>query len=424
MGNSLSIWNSEDRRDHIRNQVSKLGDRYPFGDKELLQLARCHAYLEYTGSSTTNSFLSAWGTYCSSLPSPDWSNLSSYHDILQVDTAIVQEQGHQQQSKWKVYRERILFDIVEGKLLPDGFGVTLEQALYLCSNDTSKWNNNNNNIIKKEYHIHPKDNSIMPIDENNAMMKFDKFLEGASNCTRRGGRQSLTSLFHCCCSVVVGEEPPMANAKDLLHLAYRISLATAYLTSPETLMPQDFQPEETGGENIMLTSSLLAYAQNSASITDHFGASPLFFQTQQQQQQQAVTNKDLSKEEQTQMVTLQQFIEWSEQYTPCLSSVLPTFFQYIFFPNVPYPPSRTPFIYPDLKNVHSAFFPSRNSSRLFALGAMSPSLGGEVSIFNTAFYFYRSLHNNVYIHICMYVCMYIFKEDFLLPLNFIFFIIL
>lgn len=384
MGNSLSIWNTEDHRDHIRNQVSKLGDRYPFGDKELLQLARCHAYLEYTGSSATCSFLSAWGTYCSSLPSPDWTN-PSYHDILQVDTSIIQQQ---QQSKWQVHRERILFGIVEEKLLPVGFGSTLEQALYLCPNHVSKWNTK---TPTKEYHIHPNDKTIMPINESNAMMKFDKFLEGAANCTRRGGRQSLTSLFHCC-STTNG----MVKAKDILHLAYRICLATAYLTSPETQIPEDFQPEETGGD--MLTSSLLAYAQNYASTTDHFGASPLLFHTSsQQQQQQLVTNDPpLTKEEQTQMVTLQQFIEWSEQYTPCLSSCLPTFFQYIFFPNVPYPPSRTPFIYPDLKNAHSAFFPSRNSSRLFALGAMSPSLGGEVSLFILIIsYFKRKLHSFV-----------------------------
>jgi len=77
------------------------------------------------------------------------------------------------------------------------------------------------------------------------------------------------------------------------------------------------------------------------------------------------------------MVSLQSFIEWSEQNMPSLSSCLPTLLHHIFFPDVPHPPSRTPFNYPDLKGAHSAFFSSRNSPRLFTLASMSPSLGGE-----------------------------------------------
>ena len=77
------------------------------------------------------------------------------------------------------------------------------------------------------------------------------------------------------------------------------------------------------------------------------------------------------------LVSLDVFLEWAEQTAPCLAACLSTFLHHVLFPAMPYPPSRTPFVHPDLGGQPSAFFERPSSPLLFSLACMSPSLGGS-----------------------------------------------
>ena len=78
------------------------------------------------------------------------------------------------------------------------------------------------------------------------------------------------------------------------------------------------------------------------------------------------------------VVSKMDFIDWSELHSPLLSSTLPSLMHEVFFPDRPYPPSRTPFLFPSISS-ESAFFNHPASPLLFSFASMSSSLGGAVS---------------------------------------------
>lgn len=78
------------------------------------------------------------------------------------------------------------------------------------------------------------------------------------------------------------------------------------------------------------------------------------------------------------LVSEQEVQEWTEQVAPILGSALASLTHSIFFPHVPYPPTRTSFDFPSLAGFESSFFTLESSPLLFSFGCMSPALGGEV----------------------------------------------
>lgn len=83
------------------------------------------------------------------------------------------------------------------------------------------------------------------------------------------------------------------------------------------------------------------------------------------------------------MVTQASFCRWAESVAPLLSSTLSTFFHTLLFPDRPFPPSRTPFLFPRFHGDAGSFLLggtrgddySQAHPRMFTLACLSPSLG-------------------------------------------------
>ena len=309
-----------------------LGDRFPFGDDELLRLYR--AYQAIRESDEQVSFLCDLAVHCTVL-SP------------RVEDARKLEELREQQ--------RMLMTIVEEKILPPGFGSRFERVAF----------------IKLE---HAVESSAEEEDEYTRLAKLEKFFDGAANGGRRGGRAALGTLFQCCVDDVDDPDDSrhlvhrdgsefMANGNQVLNLAYRLSLAAAFLSADENM--QNFIPNPDSSQHKVmesLTRSMLDFVRRKKVRASDVGTL-----TEAEEAELA-----------TGLVSKMDFIEWSETTSPLLSSTLPTFLQCILFPDRPYPPSRTPFIFPTIPS-ESAFFNDPASPMLFAFASMSSALGGSVS---------------------------------------------
>lgn len=477
MGNSQSA--ATKRRDEERTRLSYLGDRYPFGDQEILRLARCHSYLRHDRH-LRKSFLSDWAAFCATLPPlPD-----DAEDRLGLRVTAARELsgGVHERSLHKVEgngsntdtldeslslaalrRHRAaLMQVVEGRILPSGFGRRLERAAFLFSRDVVDYQEScimsspgtpgtryssmtslsdrypgvgccgrapccggdEVNDVRSE-----QQNQLLSViksqdKEEIAFMRLEKFMEGASDCGRRGARAAINVLFKCCirnskggytaddshyCSgAAMDGNAAFACADDgatlkasiaeVLEVGYSLSLAASFLSaaaeveSLRDLNPADFIPEDIG---TTLTQSLLSYvAQRKRDMMgalcglDVCGSNMLSPLGQQLAIDKASAghNRTLSIESgstnstnvhgERAMVTLDVLLDWAERTVPCLSACLSTFLHHILFPDRPYPPSRTPFVFPDLKGQESAFFKRPTSPLLFSFACMSPSLGG------------------------------------------------
>lgn len=329
MGNSSST-NSTLTQE--QQDIKYLGDRFPYGDDELFRLYR--AYQAIRESEDRVSFLSDLAVHCTLLPP------------RQDDAEKLQALREQQ---------ALLMTVVEEKILPPGFGRCFERVAF----------------IKLQ---HAVESNAEQEDEYSRLARLEKFFNGAANGTRRGGRAALGTLFQCCVEDVDDPDDSshlvhrdgsefMANASQVLDLAYRLSLAAAFLTADENM--QNFIPSPDSAQNEVMESlvrSMLEVARRKKIRASEFGS---------------LTEAE-EKELESGLVSKMDFLEWSEATAPLLSSTLPTFLHCIFFPDKSYPPSRTPFVFPMIPS-ESAFFSDPASPMLFAFASMSSSLGGSVS---------------------------------------------
>eukprot|EP00978_Attheya_sp_CCMP212_P047200 scaffold421259_cov45-Attheya_sp.AAC.6 len=239
--------------------------------------------------------------------------------------------------------------------------------------------------------------------------QLERFFEGASNaCGRRGTRSALTILFQCCARNEEGgyacesrsginRQTCRAHAGEVLHLGYALALATAYLAPNEkkvsgdddkdddkdededqqeiepvieSVDPQDFLPQ-FGDSNDTINNTKL-HALSKSLVEFSKGRDGL---TSPYQSSHDTSNKagDINSD----LVSLDVFLEWAESVAPLISATLSTFMHYILFPDVPHSPTRTSFFFPSLRNQASAFFNAPNSPLLFTFACMSNSLGGK-----------------------------------------------
>lgn len=417
----------------LKGQLSKLGDRHPFGDDEILRLGRCHAHLRGnssgrgSGSGNGNgmSFLSEWAKYCSTLPCANFKDphpINPYRNILQIDPNTTTCTPSTPSTLASLTRRKYiteLMKVLEEQILPSKFGDTLQRVAFTAPQHQQGQDQDQDHEQEMEME----------------MNELDAFLNGAAECSRRGSRKALEVMFNCCrasAATHYDASEAEARAEDLLNLAYRLGLASSLLTaafalyddatrhdihndqpdnSNSTTTPKDHQldlhellrfcktssflPQDVGVKN--LERSLLDYAAKMQTNNQYDSAAtaaqPSFVATPTY-----ATSTTSDNHHPKQTVSLQEFIQWSESTAPCLSACLETFLHYVLFPDRPYPPSRTEFVFPNLKGQHSAFFNSlpppsalssasannsqeevgtRSSPLLFALAAMSPSLGGS-----------------------------------------------
>lgn len=320
-----------------QQDIKYLGDRFPYGDDELLRLYR--AYQAIRLSEERISFLSDLAVHCTVLSPAEQK----------------QEDAEQKLAKLRE-QQAMLMSIVEEKILPPWFGSRFESIAFVKLQQAVESNGEE--------------------DEYSRLARLEKYFDGAANGTRRGGRAALGTLFQCCVDDVDDPDDSthlvhndgsefMAYARKVLDLAYRLSLAAAFLSADEDM--QNFIPSPDCSQNKVMESlarSLLEFTRRKKNRPSQFGAPT-------EAEEEELNEGFVSKMD---------FLEWSEATSPLLSSILPTFMHCIFFPEKPYPPSRTPFIFPIIPS-ESAFFHDPASPMLFAFAGMSSSLGGSVSTF-------------------------------------------
>jgi hypothetical protein len=400
----------------LKGQISRLGDHNPFGDDEILRLARCMTYLNAANDASlagnkknafdtenmSNSWLTDLAVFCSTLLPADFSlhRENPYDDLLKVDPGLFQPTSPEMlEERTKI---KHIMTIIEDHVLPKNFGQILQEKLFILlspSADMTDYDKDDPNDARTKI----------------AWNRLEQFIDGASETSRRGSRKALICVFNCCS---LQDDSNHANAKTLMDCFYRLSLAcaiyTRYMTNqiqmqdqkerleikemqrlamqqererkiesgewdeneeeeeeeeeritlpfePSTMYPQDI--------GIALTASVLEFAakHSAAGMAGgaYMGMEPL-----------PVDTKASSGSEDKNKVSLDIFLTWAEANAPCLSSCLETFMHLILFPDNHYPPSRSEFVFPKLRGQHSAFFAKAGSPLLFTFAAMSPSLGG------------------------------------------------
>ena len=377
------------RISHLFTLVKSVGDKYPFGDDEILRIARCLAYLRHTTVALSDdvvnySFLSNWAVHASTLPpaaftsSNGESNRAPYLNLLQVDENLINHNISESDKEKRIkIRDKMLQ--IEECILPPSFGQKLEETVFALLTPTMTSSDNFSSI----------DNSSF-LEDDLAMQRLEIFLNGLSDSSRRGSRKALSVIFNCCVTNTFKSASQMtARASDLLNLSYRLALASMILSGKihrqqeqnedkddNTEPNNDAQGEQYDIEayypkdiDQSLVESLLAFSKQYSS-----NLSPAYMSNNFANHNEGESN---DANEESEVVSLEAFTAWTESYVPALSATLETFIHYIFFADKPHPPSRIEFMFPCLRGQNSAFFKSSASPLLFSFAAMSPSLGGS-----------------------------------------------
>jgi len=330
--------------------IKHLGSRYPFGDDELFKLYRAfHALQKQTGRV---SFLTDWAVACVRLP-PGESKLEGSQAKLE-----------------EMKKERfMLMQAVECKILPPGFSEQLEKTNFSRPQDSMNGGG-----------FQSSEGPETDASRADRMLVLENFFEGVANVGRKGGRHAIGVLFNVYAVEAESKStttatPTFSHAgmgdaqakrriapfSEVLILAYRLSLAAAFFNAAKTgddvaqWIPSD-KMDETAFSG--LRQSLINFVKKKRIRDSPYGT--------------IEKDPDLEKGL-VDKIDLQEFVESN---LPVLSSALSTFMFHVFFPEKPYPPSRTAFHYPTLLE-ESTFFDEASSPLLFSFASLSSSLGGS-----------------------------------------------
>ncbi len=307
-----------------QQDVKYLGERMPFGDEELRHVYRVYQAMKSKAPEERISFLIDIG-------------------VQSVPLAKQEER-------------MILLQAVEHKLLPPNLGNRLYETAFVTSKEQSEYNHGDK---------HQED------PDTQSMVKVEAFFEGLAQCSRRGNAKALKVLFECCQPQTTDESSAsklMVDPLEFVNIGYRVGLASGFLSAAGKegsedvgqFFPDDGEKEGGNRDSSLglkaLAESLVAFCHRKKQRLDPDAPPPKF-------------------------VCEEEVQEWAEQVAPMLGSGLATLTHMLFFPERPYPPTRTNFDYPTLAEFTSTVVSKGNSSLLFSYACMSPSLGGEVSVF-------------------------------------------
>jgi len=413
MGNNSSSASKEPKQ----TTLAYLKERYPFSESEILRLVRCHSYLR-SARKIRQSFLSDWAVFCATLPPDIDTSLQSHPQLPSDETLKVLRMLRKKRAH--------VMSIIEGRVLPSGFGRRLERVAFLLPKDIIDYRSSSmvesptaTPIITKsvhpprieeDYHYNctkapcikspcccffcsdeeekdrynrrallsnPPSTTTPPPDRS--LERLDTFLQGASECSRRGAKASFSILFQCCTRTNHGRVTSddsfvsspssgemMASAEEVLDLGYSLALASTLLTSDEEELIN-----EQKNNNLVEKAALDALVKSLKEYcTTH--SSPSYHSTN------GTTSSSSSNSSEDQTIPLHLFLEWSERTVPLLHSCFATFMHTIYFPDLHVPSIITQFEFPNLKGNTSPLLGDKHSTLLFSLACMSPNLSGTV----------------------------------------------
>lgn len=426
MGISSST-NNGTNATQLQTDIRFLGDRFPFGDEELVLVYRAYQRLIESNSKPASGHESSGGDVdlqeMNAQPQRQETGVSFLADIALL---ALEEQLKRQQKmrpsqraastsmefssvnpvQQQLEERKILLEAVERKILPPGFGNTLYRQCFLGPNDKSDYDKVSEGTASSA------ENPVM--DDYTRMARLEKFFEGLSDATRRGSKASILCLFRCCTpcdppskqNEANLEVPPAFDPNDFAYnttqgsggasqatktfirplefvtLGYRMGLAAAFLKATTT--PKRNSEEEEDDDDETDVACFIPPSDDSESapglqaLSNSLSEVALKRQQRRYRTSTPYTESDLAD----QVVDEDDILEWAEQVGPMFGSILPTFLHLIFFPNKPSPPSRTSFDYPQLSQ-DSSIFSFGSSPLLFSFSCMSAALGGEVRALKT-----------------------------------------
>lgn len=308
-----------------QSDIKYLGSRYPFGDDELLKLYRSFLRLEEQNEGRV-SFLTDWAVESMCMQQPP---------------AGVELRDSQSNFEAMKQERFVLMQVIETKILPLGFSELLQGTSF--------------NIPKGA----------------DRLEKLEKFFEGVANLGRKGGRHAISVLFDIYAVEKVSTNSMQgtsattttmkADINLVISLAYRLSLAAAFLDAAshggdmEQWIPSENQ-DQTAIRG--LGHSLVEFVKRKRLRESPYGD---------------IDHDPDLEDGFTEKLDMQEFAECN---VPVLSSALSFFMFQVFFPEKPYPPSRTAFYFPKLSE-DSTFFTEPASPLLFSFASLSSSLGGS-----------------------------------------------
>jgi hypothetical protein len=221
------------------------------------------------------------------------------------------------------------------------------------------------------------------VNQESINYALEEFLEGISmSCGRRGSRSSLAKMFLLSCK----DGSKMANASDIINLAYCLTLAASYLknvaTSTTIVDPKSFVPEKSGKDmKAMIDSLINSVTKQRQNCGGGFSGNFDYSYSASAENNSSGDNG---------AVSLNEFLEWAETTVPMISSALPTFLHVLLSYFAPggntqrqggdnrFPPGVTPLWIPSLtvETKTSAMSPASSSfvdpsTSLFDLFALS-----------------------------------------------------
>jgi hypothetical protein len=196
--------------------------------------------------------------------------------------------------------------------------------------------------------------------------RLEAFLEGVSKCCgRKGAHYTLEILFRCC-TTTANEDSSLSTEQvpDLVYLIYKLALACHLLLLSKTTTSYDSFEKDHLLSSSSQSAALQCLIKSLSSTTKTTSSGG--------------TSSSSNNNNNNSNISMYTFIQWVNQTMPLLPTILPTFMQYILFPNLPPSPGRQLFHFPTLNNT-SSIFTNEFSPRLFSFACMSLALGGSVS---------------------------------------------
>ncbi|KAL3797513.1 hypothetical protein HJC23_009877 [Cyclotella cryptica] len=328
MGNSASSTKEATQLIKERTFIRSLGDRYPLGDSELRKWVWCHQRLvehssppNFPSDGSLLLSLAVWSViygdynpYVKGRPES-----SSFYDNVSNARKLTEAM--------KIVEQHILPHELGARLIRQALSVSDTESTLRDKSHTNTPFNFPNPSMPREEVITWQNNNYSIRSSTNEVNNYarEDFLEVISvSCGRRGSRAALKKMFMLCCIEGGGK---VANASDVIYMAYCLTVAASYLKNVATNLNNQstvqeldwrcFVPQKNEKDMKAMVDSLINSAKRQRK--DGRGGFTCNFDYSYSS---STASKSSGADD---TVSLDEFLEWAETAVPMISSALPTF---------------------------------------------------------------------------------------------------